>query len=68
VLIMNWLYYKGARNIFVAMVFHVTAGYFNELFATHPDTKIIQTGLLLVFAAIIVARERDFFFVRHASA
>ena len=64
VIIMNWLYYKTDRNILVAIVFHITAGYFTEIFATHPDSKCIQTVLLLVLAAIIVARERSFFFKR----
>jgi len=62
VLIMNWLYYKTGRNILVTIVFHITAGFFNEIFATHPDSKIIQTILLLVFATIIVLKEKDFYF------
>ncbi len=62
VLIMNWLYYKTGRNILVAIVFHITAGYFNEIFATHPNSKIIQTGLLLVLAFFIILGEKDFFF------
>lgn len=62
VLLMNWLYYKTRRNILVPIVFHITAVYFNEIFATHPDSKIIQTILLLGFAAAIVVKERDFFF------
>jgi membrane protease YdiL (CAAX protease family) len=64
VLIMNWLYYKASRNIWIAVVFHVTAGYFNELFQTNPDTKVIQTGLLMIVAVFLVIRERDFFFER----
>ena len=64
VLLMNWLYYKTGRNIIVAMVFHITAGFFNEIFATNPDSKIIQTILLLGLAIVIVFRERDFFFKR----
>ena len=62
VIIMNWLYYKSNRNILVAIIFHITAGFFNEIFATHPDSKIIQTVLLLVFAIFIVIKEQDFFF------
>jgi uncharacterized protein len=62
VIVMNWLYYKTGRNILVAIVFHITAGFFNEIFATHPDSKVIQTALLLVVAAVIVANEREFFF------
>jgi len=68
VLIMNWLYYKAGRNVWIAVIFHVTAGYFNELFRTNPDTKVIQTGLLMVVAAFLVLRERDFFFRRSQPA
>lgn len=62
VLLMNWLYYKTDRNILVAIVFHLTAGFFNEIFATHPDSKVIQTLLLLLLSIFLVIRERDFFF------
>lgn len=67
VIIMNWLYYKTGRSILSAIIFHVTAGYFNEIFATHPDSKVIQTVLLTIFAVFIVAKERRMFFDRSAS-
>lgn len=62
VLLMNWLYYKTGRNIMVAIIFHITAGLFNELFAPHPDTKIIQTALLCILATIVVLKDKKFFF------
>ncbi len=62
VIIMNWLYYKTKRNIVVPIIFHITAGYFNEIFATHPMSKVIQTGILLIFAIWIILKEKDFFF------
>jgi membrane protease YdiL (CAAX protease family) len=64
VILMNWLYYKSNRSILVAIVFHITAGCFNEVFATHPDSKVIQTGLLLVLAIVVVVRDRDYFLRR----
>ena len=64
VLIMNWLYYKTNRNILVAIVFHITANLFNTIFATHPDSKVIQTGLLLVLTLVLLVRDPDFFFKR----
>lgn len=67
VLLMNWLYYKTGRNILIAIVFHITAGFFNEIFLTHPDSKIIQTILLLVLIIFIVIKDRDFFFKREYS-
>ena len=62
VIIMNWLYYKTGRSILSAIVFHITAGYFNEIFSTHPDSKVIQTGLLIIVAIFIVLKERQLFF------
>ncbi len=62
VIIMNWLYYKTNRNIIVPIIFHITAGYFNEIFATHPMSKVIQTGILLIFSIVIITNEREFFF------
>lgn len=62
VLIMNWLYYKTDRNILVTVIFHITAGYFNEIFQTHPMSKVIQTILLIIFSIYLILKERDFFF------
>ncbi len=62
VIIMNWLYYKAKRNIIVPIIFHISAGYFNEIFATHPMSKVIQTGILLFLASVIVIKEKKYFF------
>lgn len=67
VLIMNWLYYKTNRNIMVAIVFHITAGVFNELFNTHPISKVIQTGLLILVTLYLLVKDRDFFFTHDLS-
>lgn len=64
VILMNWLYYKTNRSILVAVVFHITAGVFNELFATHPDSKLIQTALLIALCAVLIARDKRFFLRR----
>ena len=61
VIIMNWLYYKSHRSILVAIVFHITAGYFNEIFSTHPMSKVIQTGLLIVLCIYLIKRQPSFF-------
>ncbi len=62
VIIMNWLYYKTNRNILVAIIFHITAGYFNEIFQTHPMSKVIQTVILIIFSVFIILKEKDYFF------
>jgi membrane protease YdiL (CAAX protease family) len=67
VLLMNWLYYKTNRNILVAVIFHISAGFFNEIFATHPDSKVIQTLLLLCLAIVVIYKAPKFFFNRTIS-
>jgi len=62
VLIMNWIYYKTNRNILLTIVFHITAVFFNEIFATHPMSKVIQTGLLLIISAYLLIKDKDLFF------
>lgn len=62
VIIINWLYYKTKRNILLPVVFHITAGFFNEIFATHPMSKVIQTGLLLILSVYLVLKDKELFF------
>jgi membrane protease YdiL (CAAX protease family) len=64
VILMNWLYYKTGRNVLVVIVFHILAGCSNEAFATHPDSKLIQTVVLSLIAAYLLYRDREFFFQR----
>jgi membrane protease YdiL (CAAX protease family) len=58
----NWIYYKTNRNMFLVVVFHLLAGFSNEIFQTHPDSKVIQTVLLLIFSIVIICKEKAFFF------
>jgi len=61
VILMNWLYYRAGRSVLVAIVFHLAANFGNELFLTNPDTKVIQTALLLVLSVVVVWRDRELF-------
>lgn len=63
VILMNWLYFKTNRNIMIAVLFHLSANISNEIFSTHPDSKVIQTVLLLIVCIIVVIRERQMFFI-----
>jgi membrane protease YdiL (CAAX protease family) len=58
----NWIYYKTNRNMFLVVAFHLLAGFSNEIFQTHPDSKVIQTVLLLILSIVIICREKEFFF------
>ena len=60
-ILMNWLYYRGGRSVLLAIVFHLAANFGNELFQTDPDTKVIQTGLLLVLSVALVWHDRKLF-------
>lgn len=62
VMIMNWIYYKANRNIVLPIVFHIAAGFFNEIFTTHPMSKVIQTCLLTLFTLYIMLNDKAFFF------
>ncbi len=62
VILMNWLYYKTNRNIFITIIFHCSANVTNEIFATHPDSKVIQTVLLLIITIVVLFKEKEMFF------
>ena len=62
VILMNWLYYKTNRNIFITIIFHCSANVTNEIFATHPDSKVIQTVLLLIITIVLLLKEKEMFF------
>ncbi|MGF6147306.1 CAAX amino terminal protease self- immunity [Kingella potus] len=64
VLLGNWLYLKSGRSILLAVLFHLSANVGNEIFATHPDSKVIQTGMLLAVCAWLLCRERVLFFAK----
>lgn len=64
VILMNWLYYKTNRNLLLIIIFHLSANISNEIFATHPDSKVIQTVILLVVSIIVVVKDRKMFFTK----
>lgn len=68
VILMNWLYYKTGRNILATVIFHLTANIFNEVFATHPDSKVIQTAILLLLCGYLLVTQREFFFNKKPSS
>ncbi len=64
VILMNWVYVKSRRSIAVTVFFHLGANLGNEVFATHPDSKVIQTVLLLLLSIWIVYRDKALFFTK----
>src|SRR5699024_7000458 len=66
VLLMNWLYFRCGRSILIPIIFHISANFSAEMFMTDPDSKIIQTVLLLLLSLIIVVLDRKLFFNKPA--
>lgn len=66
VVLMNWLYFRSGRSILIPMIFHISANFSAEMFLTHPDSKIIQTVLLLIVSVFVVVKERTLFFTAPA--
>lgn len=62
VLLMNWLYFRCRQTIVVPIVFHASANFSAEIFMTEPDSKVIQTGILLALSLVIVVRDRSLLF------
>lgn len=67
VVLMNWIYYRSGRNITLTVVIHLAANLVTQVLATHPDTEVIATGVLLVVTAVVLWVERDLFFDRTKS-
>ena len=61
-ILMNWLYYRNGRSIIVAMIFHCMLNISFVLFQTDAFTKCIATLLMAVVAAVIIVKDRAFFF------
>lgn len=62
VLLINWLYIKGNRSILLAILFHLGANVGNEIFATHPISKVIQTGIFAIIVGVLLYKDRGLFF------
>lgn len=62
VIIMNFLYYKNKRSIFLSALFHILVNYSSELFEANQVSKCLFTLVLSLTAVIIVLKNKSFFF------
>ena len=60
--IINWIYRKNNRSIIAAVLFHAVANFTQEIIPLSQATKCIETGVLFVFAIIIVIKDKVLFF------
>jgi membrane protease YdiL (CAAX protease family) len=64
--IVTWVYVKNNRSIFATVIFHFFVNLLQEKVAMTQTTKCVETLVLFVAAAVVVACNRDLFFeTRH---
>ena len=64
--IVTWVYLVSDRSILACMVYHLTVNFLQEKIAMTPETKCVETIVVTVVAAMIVAANKDMFFeTRH---
>ena len=64
--IITWVYLASDRSILACMVFHLFVNFMQEKIAMTPETKCVQTIVVIAATVIIVAAKRDMFFeTRH---
>ena len=64
--IITWVYLVSDRSILACMIFHLFVNFMQEKIAMTPETKCVETVVVTIAAAIIVAVNRDMFFeTRH---
>jgi membrane protease YdiL (CAAX protease family) len=60
--IISWICLKSNKSILAAIVFHFIINISQEILDISQTTKCIQTGVLVLFAAVIIAMEKEQFF------
>jgi membrane protease YdiL (CAAX protease family) len=60
--IVTWVYVKNNRSIFATIIFHFFVNFFQEKIAMTQITKCVETLVLFVVMAVVVAANKDMFF------
>ncbi|MBQ4363727.1 MAG: CPBP family intramembrane metalloprotease [Oscillospiraceae bacterium] len=58
----TWVYVKNNRSMLATAVFHLFLNVMQEKINISPETKCIETVVMLVAAAIVVAANKELFF------
>jgi uncharacterized protein len=61
-IIISWICIKNRKSVMAAIVFHFIINMSQEMLEISPLTKCIQTVVLLLAAAVIIAMEKELFF------
>ncbi len=57
----TWVYVKNNRSILASVIFHIFVNLMQERIGLSAQTKCIETFVLIMFAVIIVKRNKDIF-------
>jgi membrane protease YdiL (CAAX protease family) len=60
-IIMSWVYYKTGRSTLTAILIHYCGNLSGELFSLSLQTRVIQTVLVTVLAAVVLYKEWPMF-------
>ena len=64
--IITWVYLASDRSILACMVFHLFVNFMQEKIAMTPETKCVETLVVIAATVIIVLAKKDMFFeTRH---
>lgn len=64
--VITWVYLASDRSILACIIFHFFVNFLQEKIAMTPETKCVETIVITLVAAIIVAVKKDMFFeTRH---
>ena len=64
--IITWVYLASDRSILACMIFHLFVNFMQEKIAMTPETKCVETIVVIIATAVIVDRNKDMFFeTRH---
>jgi len=64
--IITWVYLASDRSILACMIFHLFVNFMQEKIAMTPETKCVETLVVIAATVVIVLRNKDMFFeIRH---
>jgi len=61
-IIISWICIKNGRSVLAAILFHFIINMSQEMFAITQVTKCIETVVLIIVTAVIIAIDREMFF------
>ncbi len=61
-IIISWICIKNRKSVIAAIVFHFVINMSQEILEISQMTKCIQTVVLIIFAAMIITKDREIFF------